>query len=240
MRFRYCLIPSLEPNYPKGFLYFRAIQGHSRGTLVDPTLQDKCTDSRGLRRVHLPHRERDRHAFYYQQWTDSRWKASQKRERQCVFFTAVNPMDEHRFPENARYDLDKARIVADKNEWTVHQNAVFLVQPEVCSQERNCSSIKPYLRFGLRKWCTGKLEKNYMPQTTNPPRRPRVVLKSNPQYQGRHDLPQKDVGQSAEQQGKEHVSHGETHGGTVDYRIQGVPQSAVRKEYENRTEIVKS
>ena len=48
-----------------------------------------------------------------------------RKERQCVFFTAVNPMDEHRFPENARYNLDKARIVADKNEWTVHQNAAF-------------------------------------------------------------------------------------------------------------------
>ena len=65
--FQYCLIPFLEPKSPKRFLDFRAIQGHSGGTLVDPTLQDKCTDSRGLRRVHPPHRERDRHALCYQQ-----------------------------------------------------------------------------------------------------------------------------------------------------------------------------
>ena len=124
-----CSTPFWNPSLP-------AIQGHSGGTLVDPTLQDKCTVSRGLRRAHLPHRERDRHALYYQQWTESRWKASQKRERQCVFFTAVNPMDEHRFPENVRYDLDKARTVAEKNEWQVHQKCSVLVQIETCSQGR--------------------------------------------------------------------------------------------------------
>ena len=36
-RFQYCF---LNPNSSKRFLYFRAIQGHSGGTLVDPSLQD--------------------------------------------------------------------------------------------------------------------------------------------------------------------------------------------------------
>ena len=66
------------------------------------------------------------------------------------------------------------------------------------------------------------------------------MLKPNPQYQGRHDLRQKDARQSADQQGKGNVSYGETRGGTVDFRIQGFPQSAVRKEDANRNEIVKS
>ena len=35
-RFQHCL----NPNSSKHFLYFRAIQGHSGGNLVDPTLQD--------------------------------------------------------------------------------------------------------------------------------------------------------------------------------------------------------
>ena len=35
-RSQYCL----NPDSTKHFLYFRAIQGHSGGTLVDPTLQD--------------------------------------------------------------------------------------------------------------------------------------------------------------------------------------------------------
>ena len=34
----------LEPNSSEHFLYFRAIAGHSGGTLVDPTLQDKLPD----------------------------------------------------------------------------------------------------------------------------------------------------------------------------------------------------
>ena len=140
MRLQYCLIPSLEPNHPRRFLHFREIQGHSGGTLVDPTLQDKCTVSKGLRRAHLPHRERDRYALYHQQWTDS---MSKKRERQCVFFTAVKPMDENRFPENVRYDLDKARTVAEKNKWQVHQKCSVLVQPETLSQERIAVPSKP-------------------------------------------------------------------------------------------------
>ena len=36
VRFQYCL----NPNSSKHFLYFRAIQGHSGGNLVDPALQD--------------------------------------------------------------------------------------------------------------------------------------------------------------------------------------------------------
>ena len=67
----------------------------------------------------------------------------------------------------------------------------------------------------------------------------RIVLKPNPQFQGRHDLPQKDARQSADPQGKGNVSNGETRCGTVEHRIQGIPQSAVRKEDANRNEIVK-
>ena len=35
-RFQYCL----NPNSSKHYVFFRAIQGHSGGTLVDPALQD--------------------------------------------------------------------------------------------------------------------------------------------------------------------------------------------------------
>ena len=114
--------------------------------------------------------------------------------------------------------------------------------------KEDCSSIKSdrtqsscstlYLRFVLRKRCTEKLEKNGTPKSTTL-RVPRIVLSPNPQFQGRHDLPQKDARQSADPQGKGNVSNGETRCGTVDYRIQGIPQSAVRKEDANRNEIVK-
>ena len=35
-RFQYCA----DPNYSQALLYFRAIQGHSGGTQLDPSLQD--------------------------------------------------------------------------------------------------------------------------------------------------------------------------------------------------------
>ena len=123
MRFQCCLIPSLEPNSPKRFLHFRAIQGHSGGTFVDPTLQDNVLIPEDFAEyIYHIGNVTDMHSI-----TNSGpipGGKSLRKERQCVFFTAVNTMDEHRFPENARYDLDKARIVADKNEWKVRQNAV--------------------------------------------------------------------------------------------------------------------
>ena len=71
-RFQYCL----NPNSSKQFLYFRVIQGDSGGTLVDPTLQDSVLLQDDFRIVHLPRRERSRHAL--PGWIDSRRKKSQK------------------------------------------------------------------------------------------------------------------------------------------------------------------
>ena len=49
---------------------------------------------------------------------------SVKRDRQSVFFTAVNPID-IQDPGEVQYDLDKPRIAVYKNTWRVHQNTVF-------------------------------------------------------------------------------------------------------------------
>ena len=65
------------------------------------------------------------------------------------------------------------------------------------------------------------------------------MLKPDLQYQGRHDLPQKDARQSADPQGNRNDTHGETCSSTMDFRIQGFPQPAARKEDANRKEIVK-
>ena len=51
-RFLYCL----NPNSSEHYLYFRAIQGHAEGNLVDPELQDNVV-TRGLHRVHLSRRK---------------------------------------------------------------------------------------------------------------------------------------------------------------------------------------
>ena len=49
---------------------------------------------------------------------------SLKGERQSVFFTAVNPMDDDQSMEEVRCDLDKPRIAPYKNTWRPHKNTV--------------------------------------------------------------------------------------------------------------------
>ena len=50
---------------------------------------------------------------------------SLKRDRQLVFFTAVNPMYASQDLEEDQYDLDKPRIAVYKNTWRIHQNTVY-------------------------------------------------------------------------------------------------------------------
>ena len=111
-RFQYCLNLCSS----KHFLYFRAIQGHSGGNLVDPALQDT---------VLLPE---DFTEYIYHVGNVSEihsiirsglipGEKSLKRDRQSVFFTAVNPMDDDQNMEEIRCDLDKPRMAPYKNTW---------------------------------------------------------------------------------------------------------------------------
>ena len=119
-RFQYCL----NPNSSKHFLYFRAIHGLSGGNLVDPALQDN---------VLLPE---DFTEYIYHIGNVSEILSitrsglipggrSLKRDRQSVFVTAVNPMDDDQSMEEVQYDLDKPRIAPYKNTWRPHQNTVY-------------------------------------------------------------------------------------------------------------------
>ena len=73
-RFQYCL----NPNSAEHFSYFRAVQGHSGGTLVDPTLPDDVLQQDDFAELHPPHRERSRHALHLPERIDSGMKKSQK------------------------------------------------------------------------------------------------------------------------------------------------------------------
>ena len=118
-RFQYCL----NPNSSKHFLHFRASQGHSGGNLVDPALQDN---------VLLPE---DFTEYIYHVGNVSELNSitrnglisggrSLKRDRQSVFFTAMNPRDDDQSVEKIRYDLEKPRIAPYKKTWRPHQNTV--------------------------------------------------------------------------------------------------------------------
>ena len=98
----------------KHFLYLRAIQGHSGGNLVDPALQDN---------VLLPE---DSTEYIYHVGSVSEIRSiirsglmpggkSLKRDRQSVFYTAVNPMDDEQSMKEIRCDLDKPRIEPYRN-----------------------------------------------------------------------------------------------------------------------------
>ena len=50
---------------------------------------------------------------------------SKRRDRQSVFFTAVNSMDIQPNQREVEYDLDKPRIEPYKHTWRSHHNTVF-------------------------------------------------------------------------------------------------------------------
>ena len=100
-------------------MYFRAIQGHSGGTLVDLTLQDN---------VLLPgdFEEYINHigsAFEMHSIIKSGLMPggeSLRRDRQSVFFTAVNPMCARQDLGEVEYDLDKPSIAVYKHTWRIY------------------------------------------------------------------------------------------------------------------------
>ena len=98
-----------SPHSSEHVLYFRGIQEHSGGTLVDPTLQDDvlllddfAEDIYHIRNGH------DMHSII--QGGLNPGGKSLKRDRQSMFFTAVNPMYANQDPEEVQCDLDKPRI----------------------------------------------------------------------------------------------------------------------------------
>ena len=61
---------------------------------------------------------------------------SNRRDRQSVFFTAVNPMDDNQdLDEEVQYNLDKPRIAPYKHIWRTHHITGVLVQFKACSEK---------------------------------------------------------------------------------------------------------
>ena len=106
--FQYCM----NPNSSKHFLSFRAIQGHSGGNLVDPTLQDNMLllDDFADYIYHIRNAN-ELHSISKSGLIPG--GRSLKNDRQSVFFTAVNPMDANQNLE-VQHDLDEPRIAVYK------------------------------------------------------------------------------------------------------------------------------
>ena len=249
----------VNPNSSKHFLYFRAIQGHSGGTLVHPTLQDNVLllDDFAEHIYHIGI------AIHHQKLINPR-KRSLKKDRQSVFFTAVNPMDDtsrsgrspirsgqtqnrsvQKYVDNSpKYSILVQFEARSKKRIAVLSNSIACNR----SQYTTCDLCEKvvYVKTGEELHC----------KVHQSPRLPRVVLTPNSQH-GRQDPPNTDETKSADHQSEQSVyretcrsllkdsrresqrwRHRETRRGNIEYRIPGFPHSTVQKEDTNRKETV--
>ena len=237
-RFQCCL----NPNSSEHFLYFRAIQGHSGGTLVDPALQDNVLlpDDFAEYIYHIGN-VHDTPSIIQADSFDSRRKKFQKEQAVSVVHSREPDVRESRYLADVQYDLDKPRIVVYKNTWRVHQHRVYFGAIWGSLKEKDCSSIKldrtqslfstHYMRFLLRKWYTWRLE--------------RILTAKYIDHQGYGESYSRQICNveartSADHQSEQSVKYRETCRGNVDNRIPGTPHSTVHKGFRKpaSTEMV--
>ena len=126
-RFQYCTDPSGQE-----ILYFRAHQGHSGRNPIDPSLHDNVLIPNNF----FEHVYHIGCAVNLHSITNSGLIAggqNSSRERQTVFFTAVNPMNKEHPHE---LDLTKPRLASYKQKkWKVHQDTVYWVDTQLAQRK---------------------------------------------------------------------------------------------------------
>ena len=171
---------------------------------------------------------------------------SLKRDRQCVFFAAVNPINDDQSMEEIRCDLDKPRIAPYKNTWRPHQNKVYWCNLKLAQknglqfyQTRSHATVlyNTLPATCIEKAVCMKTKEELFHKVCQSPRLPRIVLKPNSQS-GQQDQPDQDARKSSDHQSAS-GSYGETSSGNVDYRIPGIPHSAVQQQDTNHRETAK-
>ena len=148
--------------------YMRAIQDHSVGNQVDPSLRDNV-GILYIRSEYIYHvgSSLDLHSTI-QPVLIERGKDT-KEGRQAVFLTAVNPVTDAQ--EDAPHDVTNPRKVSYKTEWKVYQDAVHWTHLKNCSGERITHSGTPdpmqlsftnlYQPTVLKKWCENPKPKRF-------------------------------------------------------------------------------
>ena len=180
---------------------FRAIQGRSGCTLVDPKLHDNVLLPDDFAEyIYYIRNAHDMHSIIQGRLIPG--GRSLKRDRQSVFFTAVNPMHANQDLGEVQYDLGKPRLAVYKNTWRIHQNrvcwcnvklAVVNTQPAICIEQ------VVYMKTGEYSYC----------KVHQSSRLPRVVLTPNLQY-GRQDPPDPEARKSTDNQNEQSVQYRET------------------------------
>ena len=128
-RFQYCTDPSRQE-----ILYLRALQGHSGRNAIDPTLQDNVLIPNNF----FEYIYHNGCAINLHLITSAGLIPGGQnlgRERQTVFFTAVNPMNkDHGDPQEL--DLTKPRLASYKQKWKKAPGYGVLGRYTACSTER--------------------------------------------------------------------------------------------------------
>ena len=165
-RFQYCTDPSGQE-----ILHLRALQGHSGRNPIDPAQQDKVSISNNVFEYiyHIGC------AVSSHSITNSGLIAGGQnlsRERQKVFFTAVNPTNKnHKDPY--KLDLTQPRLALYKQKWKRHQDTVYWVDINLAQRkglkfyQTRCSAIIFY--DTLPAYCISKVvvmesEENHLPE----------------------------------------------------------------------------
>ena len=153
-RFQYCTDPSGQE-----ILYLQALQGHSGRNPIDPTLQDNVL----IPNTFFEYIYHIGCAVSLQSITNSGLIAggqNSSKERETVFFTAVNPMNEdHRDPQEL--DLTKPRLASYKQKWKRHQDTVYWVDIQLAQRkglkfyQTRCNAIILY--DTLPAYCISKV-----------------------------------------------------------------------------------
>ena len=140
-RFQYCL----NPKYSKHFLYFRGIQAHSGGTLVDPALQDNVLLPDDFAEyIYNIGNAHDMHSIIQGGLIPG--GKSLKRDRQSVCFTAVNPnVRQSRSGRRSIRSGTNPELRCTKNTWSLPNYSV-LVQSEARSKKRIAVLSNPIAR----------------------------------------------------------------------------------------------
>ena len=126
--FQYCTDPSGQE-----ILYLRALQGHSGRNPIDPSLQDNVL----ILNDFFEYIYHVGCAVSVHSITNSGLIAvgqNSSRDRQTVFFTAVNPMHKnHQDPID--HDFTKPRLAFHNQKWKVHQDTVYSVDFQLAQRK---------------------------------------------------------------------------------------------------------
>ena len=128
-RFQCCTDPSGQE-----ILHLRALQGYSGQSSIDPSLYDNVFNSENFNEYicHIGC------AVSLHSITNSGVTAggqNSSRDKQTVFFTAVNPMHKnHQDPKEL--DLTNPRFASYKQKWKVDQDTVYWVDIQLDQTER--------------------------------------------------------------------------------------------------------